>query len=127
MKRIDKISGLVLLLLMQVNLHAQTPYFYYYKGEKQYLELNTSYVFISAADENAVGQAASLLNARQSEPLRTDVQEGSRTGRNRFWTTLSFDERLSDEAYLSRLSEIRNTGKDVIVAPCFQKCYKCDF
>ena len=28
-------------------LNAQTPYYYYYEGQKQYLELNTEYAFLS--------------------------------------------------------------------------------
>jgi len=54
--------------------------------------------------------------------LRTDIPKGkqSKTNNKRFWTALSFEERFSDEIYLAKLSEFRNLGKDVIVAPYFK-------
>ena len=38
---IKKILKIGLLLLLPFITYTQTPYYYYYKGEKQYLELNT--------------------------------------------------------------------------------------
>ena len=32
--------------------YAQSTYYYYYKGEKQYVELNTKQVFMSVEDTN---------------------------------------------------------------------------
>jgi len=43
MKRNINILGLLVFLFF-VALNAQTPYFYYYKGEKQYLELDTRHI-----------------------------------------------------------------------------------
>ena len=37
----------LLFFLSFAGLQAQTSYYYYYKGEKQYLELNTKQVFVS--------------------------------------------------------------------------------
>jgi hypothetical protein len=47
MKTKNKFIG-TLLFFTITNLTAQTPYFYYYKGEKQYLELDSKHVFVSA-------------------------------------------------------------------------------
>ena len=52
MKKKIKLIGL--LFFVFVGLNAKTPYFYYYNGEKQYLELDTRYVFVSVANENTV-------------------------------------------------------------------------
>ena len=55
MKKRINLFGLLLFLAF-TGLNAQTPYFYYYNGEKQYFELNTSYAFVSFADENTASR-----------------------------------------------------------------------
>ncbi|MDR2936330.1 MAG: S8 family serine peptidase [Rikenellaceae bacterium] len=98
----------------------ETPYFYYYDGEKQYFELDTRYVFVSVQDErNAEVLAAHDL---KYQPLSVDIPESWKIDvrQRRFWTTLSFDTTLSDEEYLIKLSEIRTWGKDILVAPYFK-------
>ena len=119
MKNKIKILG-ILLFLSLVNLHAQTSYFYYYDGEKQYFELDTKHVFVSAADENS-NQFFSSFNATHT-PSRADIPKGrqSKSNYKRFWTVLSFEEKFSDEAYLKKLTEIKNAGNDIIVAPYFK-------
>ena len=117
----NKINILGFLLFFTfAGLYAQTPYFYYYRGEKQYLELDTRHIFVSVADESAAkeftfGNASHL-------PFQADLPEGwqSKTDHRRFWTTLSFEEIISDEAYLAKLSEIQNFREDIIVAPYFK-------
>ena len=44
MKKINLVSVLFLLSFMSLN--AQTPYSYYYKGEKQYLEVSPNKVLV---------------------------------------------------------------------------------
>jgi len=80
------------LFLAFLSLNAQPSYFYYYGGEKQYLELNTKHAFVSVADENAA--IAFILNNTKHKPFRIDISEGdhSKTTHQRFWTELSFDE-----------------------------------
>jgi subtilisin family serine protease len=121
-----KIKLIKLLLFVFIGLNAQTPYFYYYGGERQYLELDTKYVFVSVADENTADRAFTTHNAKY-EPLRIDIPEGnrSRTNQNkRFWSVLSLEDRLSGEAYLAKLVEIKNTEEDLIVAPYFKNQYQ---
>jgi hypothetical protein len=45
-----KIKLIGLLFFVFIGLNAQTPYFYYYNGEKQYFELDTRYIFISVTE-----------------------------------------------------------------------------
>ena len=47
MKKLLLILGITLLCAVS---KAQTPYYYYYDGEKQYLELNTEYAFLSVGE-----------------------------------------------------------------------------
>ena len=99
-----KIKLIGLLLLASITLNAQTPYFYYYDGKKQYLELNTEHIFISMPNENLNER---VFSSMKHEPLRSDIPKGklSRTSQNkRFWTTLSFENKLSDEMYLAKLN-----------------------
>jgi subtilisin family serine protease len=107
---------LLIISLLWMRVYAQTPYFYYYNGERQYLELDTEHVFISTTDSNSI----------KYQPLRVDIPEGiqSKTKHKRFWAQLSFGEKLSDEQYYSKLSEIKNEGKVVIVAPYFKTMYQ---
>ncbi len=113
------LTGLLLIFLV-ANVVAQTPYFYYYKGEKQYLELDTKHIFVSVADENAAGEFASKNKAAQ--PFCADIPAGMqpKTNFKRYCTELVFENHLSEETYLSKLTEIRNSGKDVIAAPYFK-------
>ena len=121
-----KIKLIGLLFFVFIGLNAQTPYFYYYGGERQYLELDTRYVFVSVANENTANRAF-IANNTKHEPFRTDIPERklSRTNQNkRFWSVLNFEDRLSDEIYLSKLLEIKNTEKDMIVDPYFKNQYQ---
>jgi len=43
--KINLMSLLLSFLLISVSLNAQTPHFYYYKGEKLHLELDTKHQF----------------------------------------------------------------------------------
>ena len=43
----------VFLFLTYVSLHAQTPYYYYYDGMKQYFELDTKHAFTSLSELKA--------------------------------------------------------------------------
>ncbi|MCL2326873.1 MAG: S8 family serine peptidase [Bacteroidetes bacterium] len=114
----------LLLLLSFGGLNAQTLYFYYYKGEKQYLELDTKHIFVSIAKETPENIFTS--NSLRQQPLRSDVSEKiqSRTNYRRFWTKLSIEDSLSNEAYLVKLSEIKNKRNDIIVAPYFKNQYQ---
>ena len=121
-----KIKVLGLLLFAFVCLNAQTPYFFYYDGEKQYLELDTRHFFISVTDETTVSRAFASFDAKH-EPLRIDIPEGklTRTNQNRrFWSVLSFENRLSEKEYFAKLSEIKNSENGIIVAPSFKDRYQ---
>ena len=56
-----------LLLLLIAGLQAQTPYYYYAGGKKQYLELDTKHIFVSIAEKDTTN----VFITRQA--LRADV------------------------------------------------------
>lgn len=95
---------------------AESEYFYYYGGERQYFELYTRSIFISIANE----ETADILGLER-EMFQIDiVRENIRHEYNRrLWTELRLDSSMSNDAYLAKLSEIRSMGDDIIVAPYF--------
>ena len=86
--------------------------YYYYKGEKQYLELDTKHVFVSVAEKDTANTFVA------NKFLRADIPETMqrKNHHKRFWTVLKIEDSLSDEAYRTKLSEIKNGGTDIITA-----------
>ena len=70
----NKIKLIGLFFFIFIGLNAQTPYFYYYGGEKQYLELDTRSAFVSAANENTVNRAFTANNAKYGSFIITKNQ-----------------------------------------------------
>ena len=114
------LTGSLLLFSAAAGIGAQTPYYYYYGDEKQYLELDTKHIFVSVADETSADVFAS--SEKTVRPFRADipVEWQSKSGYKRYWTKLTVEEHLSDEAYLEKLSEIKSRGKDILVSPWFK-------
>ncbi|MCL2130867.1 MAG: S8 family serine peptidase [Lentimicrobiaceae bacterium] len=123
MKTKINLTGL-LFLLSFVGLNAQTPYFYYYNGQKQYLELDTRYVFVSVSESDTAN--AVVVGKLHQNALRADIPATvqSRTQYKRFWAELSVEDSLSDAVYLAKLSEMKNAGQDIIVSPYFKNQYQ---
>ena len=81
---------------------SQTPYYYYYEGEKQYLLLNTEYAFLSLKEQQLPADIQQRTNVKTMELYsdRTEqYQYHGKKGENRFYTELQFSEKLSDEQY----------------------------
>ena len=96
---------------------SQTPY-YYYKGEKQYLSLDTEHAFLSVKEQ----QLPDSISQRtiSATALRPDNQNPSRKVATRYYTELKFEEKMSEKQYLDLLSDIKRQNKDAIVAPYFK-------
>ena len=122
MKKRINLLGLLFFLFL-IGIKAQTPYFYYYQDEKQYLELDTKHIFISATNEKTVDIFASK---NVQHLLGVDIPEKVRyeSDYRRFWTILSVEDNLSDRTYLEKLSEIKNMERDIIAAPYFKNQYQ---
>jgi subtilisin family serine protease len=117
--KILKINLLVILkIIITCNLYSQTPYFYYYNNQKQYLELNTSYFFVSVSDTTQMIEFDEVAH----HPFRLDIPSKTNAATNykRFWSRLNLEDDLSVDAYLITLSKIKNSGDDIIVAPYFK-------
>jgi len=104
-------------------LTAQTPYFFYnHEKERVYLSLNTKYAFLSVREQklpaNIQQHNVGFTELKSDRPERGQFQTRQET--SRFFTTLSFEETLSDEQYLYLLSDIRTQNEGVIISPFFQ-------
>lgn len=110
-------------IALETNLNAQTPYFYYYKGEKQYLDLDTTHIFVSVPDNNIEGMFVS--NVGFTAP-RADIPEKmqSKTKHKRYWTKLEIGSNLSHSQYWSKIAEVKNSRENIIVAPYFKNQFQ---
>ncbi|MDP3443974.1 MAG: S8 family serine peptidase, partial [Ignavibacteria bacterium] len=110
-----------ILLLFPLSLLAQ-EHFYYYKGEKQYLQLDTNSVFISTVKESSLNnsnlvsktslsikkeQASYLL--RQKQNLATDF----------YWAELDFLNSNLEGSYTERINKIKQIDGVQVVSPYF--------
>jgi len=90
----------LLLILFLAGLQAQTPYFYYYKGQKQYIELNTQQAFVK--------DSISVFSNKKINLLQYGIvqaKEGAIAGSSEIY----FSEKLSPQAYLDKLSALQTT------------------
>ena len=118
-----QISILVFFFFVLVNLMAQTSYYFYnYEGKKVYLSLNTKYAFLSLKEKQLPVdiQQRSVKVAELQSDKSDQKQYQTKKGTSRFYTVLSFEERLSDEHYLKLLSDMKRQNMDVIISPFFK-------
>lgn len=104
----------------------ESPYYFYdHENNKVYLKLNTENAFFSIKE--AVGPIDITTDMKKyaikATEFRSDIatqkQYNRGTVAKRMYTELNFEKKLSDEQYLTMLSEIRLQNKDAIVAPYF--------
>jgi subtilisin family serine protease len=102
---------------------AESPYFYYYGEEKQYLELNTESVFVAISNE----ANAELLISKSAKNASMNIEPVKRDKDGSSWTTMNFGNKLSKDEYLLKLSEIQKTDNGIIASPYFKSRHKDKF
>jgi subtilisin family serine protease len=119
MKKLIITLGLVLLYLIS---NAQTPYYYYYEGKKQFLSLNTGCAFISLKDQQLPADIKQRnVRVKELKSDKSDKKQYQKQKRkNRFYTEINFEDKMSDEQYLKLLADIKNKNKDIIISPYFK-------
>jgi len=120
MKNKINLFGLLFFVFVACS-NAQSQYFYYYDGKKQYFELDTKHVFISVSEKDTAYSFAS--DRIEQTPFQMDIPKGmlSKTSYKRFCAKLSFNNNLSEREYWEKLSEIKNSRSDIIVSPYFKE------
>ena len=97
-------------------------YFYYYKGEKQYLELDTGYVFVSTVDgsalqkSNLVPKETLTLNKEQTSPL---LKQKQNIPVDFYWTELKLSGSELKGTYTERINRIKQIEGVQVVSPYF--------
>ena len=99
-----------------IGLQAQTPYYYYYKGEKQYLSLHTEYAFLSLK-ESSLSDSIRATALRSDESDRKHYRGEKRTAR--FYTEFA-NQTKNISPFPSSIS-----NKSVIFASTFNKVALC--
>jgi len=122
MKRILLILNFVALCFI---LKAESPHFFYnFKGNRVYLSLNTRHAFVSIREPLLHLPATFERNNVRVRKLQSDrsdqKQFQGRSKARRYYATLSFDQKMSEEQYLAMLSEMRRQNRGVIITPFFK-------
>lgn len=120
---------LIISILCFTQMSAQ-DYYYYYKGEKIYLELNPDYIFISSTNESDVQNArinVPIDNNNSNEITEEKVRQtlAKPTGfieqyPVRHWREVNLTGNLSQARYLTEIQQLRVDNSNLIVAPYFQ-------
>ncbi len=118
-----------LLGMLSTQLFAQ-EHFYYYKGEKVALELNTDYFFLSAPQQNSIDNASinTIIDKNNSTPSEQDntaqkllkPQNFQAKTPVRFWREVKLASSHSRADYLAQMQATRKVNPEVIVAPYFK-------
>lgn len=114
-----KISLFIVVLFCTTILYAQ-KYYYYYDGNKQYLELNTQHAFFLQKENKELN--VNSLNIKHSSLKLMELGRYAKKTMEkdlRYWTELSFEDKLSETDYLMNLSEIKTIDKECVIAPYF--------
>ncbi len=113
-------------LLSGLKVSAQ-DYFYYYKGEKKSLQLNTEYVYVVSEDNKE--KASAFRNGLKSTPVLSKYQldntaaklkqvEGAKSS-NGYWAELKIAEKMQSKAYSGYLTFLKSSPSIQYAAPYF--------
>lgn len=114
-----KISLFLVVLFCTTILYAQEHY-YYYDGNKRYLEINTQYAFLMQKENKVLN--FNSINVKYSSLKSIDLSRYSQNTIKkdlRYWTELSFEDKMSETDYLTKLSEMKSICKECVFAPYF--------
>lgn len=114
---------LFLLLLFPLSLFAQEHY-YYYKGEKQYLQLDTNYLFVSTTNSTALQkeglskvQGTLVVNKEQTSNL---LKQKQGVLADFYWAELNLGKEGQKELYAQQKERIRKIEGIQVVSPYFK-------
>ncbi|MTI22300.1 T9SS type A sorting domain-containing protein [Fulvivirga sp. RKSG066] len=114
------------LLTMSTINYAQ-EYYYYYKGEKQPLSLNTEYVYLVASSEVSDSSALRSLVNKGAIVEKFDVNDvtktlksvGQSTEGTKYWAEIKLQQKLSEKEYSAYLKELKAFGAITHASPYF--------
>lgn len=104
MKRLFTAIAMMLfpfILLSQGN----NEYYFYYRGEKQYLELNTDYIFLSSEEPRVPLSFVDLFDTQNS--VFHKLEKGRSNAEKCFWSELKIKNGLSEKEYFELIQELK--------------------
>ena len=103
-------------------------YFYYYKGEKQYLQLDTHHLFVSGNSKQSIAKMMSDISQRA-----VDIQEDNtiktldkviglkQTQQYSFWQEIELkNSSYSRNEYVNYVKKLKNSSSNLIISPYFK-------
>jgi len=119
------ITLLYLLVFMAIYGFAQnesSKYYYYYKTEKQFLELNTDFVFVSVTGDEA--KNANLLRVGEGtfkkERLSDKMKQKLNLSEDFYWAELKLGENTAKAIYNEKVTALKQNRSVQIVSPYFK-------
>ncbi|HBY54852.1 MAG TPA: hypothetical protein DEH15_20775 [Marinilabiliales bacterium] len=105
--------------------HAQydgNKYYYYYKTEKQFLELNTDFVFVSVTGDEA--KNANLLRVGEGmfkkERLSDKMKQKLNLSEDFYWAELKLEENTANAIYNEKVIALKQNRSVQIASPYFK-------
>jgi len=105
-----KIILILLTILSTFSIFAQSNYYYYYKGEKVYLNLDKKSVYINTTNSF---QKTAITN---SNVLDFDLKINETLNK---WSVLNFQNEPSNLEYYQNINSFKNINTVNVVSPCF--------
>jgi len=140
MKKIQSVFTLLLICLLACNKpdvdtgkdgsdpvvqkqNTETPYFYYYDGNKQYLQLNTEYFFVAARSAGNISLPADIAASRtkqMQENLSGKMKRQLYTSEEYYWAEFKTQQPLTDDQYFALLDRVKEDKNIETAAPYFK-------
>lgn len=114
---------LSLFLLFLPSYLSSQGYFYYYQGEKQFLELDTGYVFVSTVNKSAlqgsnlVSKKSLNLNKERTSPL---LRQRQNIETDFYWTELELSGSDLRGTYTERVGILKQIDGVQVISPYFK-------
>lgn len=119
------ITLLSMLIFMTVYGHAQNSgnkYYYYYKAEKQFLELNTDFAFVTVTGDEA--KNANLFRVGEGtlkkEGLSDKMKQKLNLSEDFYWTEIKFGENTNSTIYNEKVAALKQSRNLQTVSPYFK-------
>ena len=121
-KDMKRLLSIIVMAILCFAVKAQTPYYYYnHWGEKEYLTLNTEFAFLSVKD-SVLPDDILQRNIRADE-LKPDWL-ALPVEMRRYYTKLTFEEKMPDGQYLNLLADMKRKNREVIISSYFNLSYQ---
>lgn len=122
-KSIVLLYMLIFMAIYGLAQNGNSKYYYYYKTEKQYLELNTDFVFVSVIG-NEDTQNNELFKVGEGilkkEGLSAKMKQKLNTSDDFYWAEIKFGENTNNVIYNEKVKALRQNKNIQSISPYFK-------